>query len=823
MFIWFAFGWIFATLILFQQAFLPSPVLLVWGLSWGILAQSFGWPRLGQALIGLVMGGLALILMERATPPLAYMGPDDQAIITGQIVSLVTEQHRFGHRHQRATFAIHKLAHQDPEQVSYTFNLRPRQVQLNCWRCPQLKPNHTYQLKVKLQPLRGLSNPGVFDYEAWAKQQGLDGRARVIMTQSDWDAPSWSLGRRIGIHDYRNELAKRMRHTWRDSPFAGIYSGLLLADRAAITDQQWQVMRKTGTIHLMAISGLHLALVAAIGYSLGAMIWWFVVGVLHRWTTWPRVWVAVPISILCATAYAILAGFTLPTQRAWLMVLVLVVFLLRRRQRQPWPILFLAAWLIVLWQPASVLAPGFWLSFLAVAMIFLWLGVAPKHHRFEQHPLARGIYQAWSIQWLISLGLIPGLWWFYQAFPTYSVLANLIAVPFVSFIGLPLVLITSLLTQLSYSLGWSTGMMDWVIAGLIHLADRLWSLLWWVLTEIAAWPNSEVALTAPQLWQVLVIYGTIFLWAAGHHQAWWWQKRKWISFGALILVMASSYFDFLAIQKEHHALLPGQARLTILDVGQGQAVIIETLNHRLIYDAGPRFGQATDAGERILQPFLKQRPQKTSQGLIISHADADHAGGLVSLREQHKFELRLSGEPDRLSTQYAQSDFSPCRQGQTWQWDNVVFELLAPGIFPVLDHNDASCVLSVRAGDDHLLLTGDLGQFHERALVRYYGKERLAARILLAGHHGSRHSSDPSFLSSVSPEWLVISAGYRNRFGMPHAEVIERVNQSTQAQILSTACSGAITFDLNRPGFQQPIVWRETFKRWFHISCDTVN
>ncbi len=818
MFVWFALGWIAVTLWLFQLPQLPSPVLFAVILVLGILAQSFERLGIGQALIGIALGGLALVLVERWTAPLPLNGVGDQAYVTGQIVSLVTEQKRFGRSQQQAVFAVRKIESVSGGGELWQYRLRPRYVQLSCWDCPALSPNHRYRLQVQLQPLRGLSNPGGFDYETWVKQQNLAGRARVRMDEAAWQTANWDLGASWGWHRYRHDLAQRVSAHWGESGFAGIYSGLLLADRAVITEDQWRVMRATGTIHLMAISGLHLALVAAMGYGVGGMLWWLGVRLFSVWPLWPRVWMAVPVGVIFATTYAILAGFTLPTQRAWLMVLVVMVFMLMRRQRQPWPLLLLAAWLMVLWQPASVLAPGFWLSFLAVAMIFLWLG----YQRTRSHyytGLKNSLYQAWSIQWLISLGLIPGLWWFYQAFPTYSVIANWLAVPFVSFIGLPLVLITGFLAELSFWLGCCHSQFNQVIRWLIQLADYLWLALWWGLSWVARWPHSELSLLVPGLWQVVALYTVMFLWVSGHQQAWWWRGR-WLLAGAVLTsVLVTSLWHYHTGSKLETLAL-GQARVTVLDVGQGQAVVIDTRHHRLIYDAGPRFGLNTDAGERVIVPFLQQRPVKAYQGIIISHADLDHAGGVESLRREQAFDLRLTGEPERLAQQYHQQDFELCQVGQSWHWDGVVFDILAPGYFPILDHNDASCVLRVQAGDQVMLVTGDLGRAHERALVRYHGDEKVRADILIAGHHGSHHSSDPQFLAAVNPDWLIFSAGFRNRFGMPHADVLERVAQYTQAKPLNTACTGAIEFILNQQPGLVPVLWRQQQARWYHVLCD---
>ena len=794
MFIWFSIGFISVVFSLYQLSAWPSQLWLIPGLVLLGLAIYKAWHASAHFLAGAIIGWIGLFLFVFFAPQIPEKHTYDTLWAEGRIISLVEQ--RGGQAGQlsiqRFEFKLASLQtppHAGVNSKNHTNTpyhqawLWPQpKIRLSCYACdwhPQT--GEIWRLPIRIKPIHGSMNPGGFDYEAWAHQQGLVASGYVRMNDGDLVL----LGSRWSYQNLRAAFAQRMQPFMAQSEFKGVYQALLYADRQALTSQDWEVMRATGTIHLMAISGLHMALVALMGYGLGALVWRLPI---RRFEYYPVQWFGAAFAVVLVTLYGFLAGFSIPTQRAWIMVMVGVAFILIRRKFQPWPVLLLAAYLVVLWHPPSVLAQGFWLSFLAVGLIFAWL----------QSPWAKGRavwQQAIAIQLILSIGLAPALWWFHQQVPLYSLVANLVAVPFVSFIGLPLLFLSALLSLL----------LPGLVPYLVWINDQAWSLVWWVLQTISAWPLSEWTLSPISLWQVVMIYIGFFMAVLAH--------RHWIKGIALVAVLISLVWTKPLVQPE-----TGEFWLTLLDVGQGQALVIETQNHRLVYDTGPRFGERFDGTQIAITPYLRSRRASSIDMLMISHADQDHAGGTARLIQDWPIKQKLSGEVARLESVYQVSGFETCGHHQAWQWDQVRFDVLAPGLFPARDHNDQSCVLSIRSGQQQLIITGDLSSRHERLLINHYSPESLQASVLVAGHHGSRHSTDQAWLQALQPDLVLFTAGYRNRFNFPHTEVIERVEQQG-VDWLNTACNGAIQLKFSPTGWHIKRIERQDRRRWFHHQC----
>lgn len=798
MFIWFSLGFVGSIFVLYQ---LPQPPQLsIWWLACAALilpAYYFAYYQAANFFAGIIIGVMTLVVALYFSPKIDESMTYQPVLISGQVVSLVESQaQRRGHT-QRFEMRISHWQTQDGKQQQH-WRLRGPKIRLSCYFCDwQAQPGQVYRLKASIKPIHGHFNPGGFDYEGWAHQRGLQASGYVRIK----DMTPVQVKQAIHFQQLRARLSDYLEGVWGEQDFAQIYNALLYADRQGISAQQWDVMRATGTIHLMAISGLHMALVALMGYGVMRWLWYLPI---QRFRTWPIQWFGAAGAMLFATAYGMLAGFTIPTQRAWIMVAVGVLFLLLRRKFQPWPVLMLAAVLVVAWSPSSVLAQGFWLSFLAVGLIFLWLSVHEKQtaQQTREHPWLYGVKQALIIQLILSIGLAPALWYFHQQIPLYSVLANLIAVPFVSFIGLPLLFITLLLSFILAPI-FPQG-----FAYLLSFMDVLWSWLWAWLEFLAALPASEWSLQPINLWQMAVFYIALFAVLLAKQRAW----------PALII----AFLLLVAPFNTPNQVKGNSFLLTLLDVGQGQALVIETQNYTLVYDTGPAQGDRFDGTHIAIAPYLRQRNVQQIDKLIISHADLDHAGGAPRLVRDWSIGQKLSGEPQRLAQVYRLEGFKQCEAGQQWHWDGVDFEILAPGLFEVRDHNDHSCVLSVSSGEQRLMITGDLGARHERLLTYYYEPERLASEVLVAGHHGSRHSSDPRWLSALQPDLVLFPAGYRNRFAFPHDEVIERVEQQS-ADWLNTACEGAIQIHFSEQRWTLKRLERQYRPRWFHHSCYQVS
>jgi len=781
MFIWFSLGFSLTILGYHQFASWPkwTVILPVVVLVWFVLNQKSY--RIGNFFIGVVLAWCVAVLHLVSSPQLSSAAFDETVWAEGRLIGLIEQRTRASDQTLvlRFEMRLDEVFALDKSWRQAWWWRKPK-IRLSCYDCADgfAKPGEVWRMPVRLKPIHGSMNPGGWDYEAWAYQNGLQATGYVRSKEGEplKRDSGWS------YHTWRSDWVAHLNRLWSDSEFFGIYNALMVADRQAITDLQWQVMRDTGTIHLMAISGLHMALVALMGFGLGRVIW----RLSLPWTQyWPRDWVGAGLAVLLTTLYGFLAGWTVPTQRAWIMVVVGVVFLFMRRRFQPWSGLFLAAFLVLVWHPPSILAPGFWLSFLAVGLIFLVLS----------HPVLSG-WKGWRslllVQGVLTLGLLPGLWFYYQEVPLYSALANLLAVPLVSFVALPLLFITAFVSLLS---------LEW--AGyLVWLSDQVWSALWWTLAGIANWPYQQIELGRVELWQVVVIYLALFLFGL--------RSEAWVRYSAVGLVLL-----VLLSLKPVESVKPGDFWMTLLDVGQGLAVVIETENHRLVYDTGPRFNEQLDGASLAILPYLRTRGIRYVDKLIVSHADLDHAGGASRLLAEIAVGERLTGEVERLNL----AGFESCEAGQAWWWDGVKFEILAPTGDEMRSSNDWSCVLRVSSADSALLLTGDLSDKYEQKLLAEYPKDRLSASILVAGHHGSRFSTDSVFLEEVDPEWVLFSAGHRNRFGFPHRDVIERV-EAQGVNHLNTACEGAIQVRFGSAELNIQPGYRHQIKRAFHRVCD---
>lgn len=804
MFISFSLGFIGVIFGLYQLGDWPSwwylmPAILVFS-----VAIWRSWPRIGHFSLGVIIGWIWLSLSVFLTPNLSESMMGETHWVEGRIVGLVQNNARESNPLpiQRFEMRLTRLESLDQNVHQAWWWPKPT-IRLSCYRCNWTpKPGESYRLAVRIKPIHGSMNPGGFDYEAWAYQQGLKATGYVRIKEAE----PRLLKQGFDHHQIRAALAHHLNSVWGDSRFDGIYNALLYADRQAISDDDWSLMRATGTIHLMAISGLHLALVALMGYGIGSLIWRLPIRHFERY---PVHWFGSAVALMLATIYGLLAGFSIPTQRAWIMVAVTVVFLLLRRQFQPWSVLLLAALLVVVWQPESVLSQGFWLSFLAVGLIFLVLN--------QPQVKARPVWQkAVLIQLVLSIGLAPALWWFYQQVPIYSLVANLLAVPFVSFVGLPLLFLTTLVSFLSNDLG----------VFLVWLNDYLWEGLWWALNTISQWPLSEWKPVPIALWQVGLVYGLVFSgllfrWSASKPAAKSSRppSRSRLKSSLFVKVMSVGLAVGILFWPNKPENLPyGGFWLSLLDVGQGQALVIETQNKTLVYDTGPSFGARFNGAQIAISPYLRYRGKRTIDMLMVSHADRDHAGGARTLVEDWPIETRLSGQVERLKQNFDLSDFEACQASQTWWWDGVKFEVLAPGLFVAGDHNDQSCVLKVSAGDVSVMITGDLSSKNEAKLIEHYDQRILQSSVLIAGHHGSRHSTHQAWLQALQPELVLFSAGYRNAFGFPAQQTLQRI-EAENIDWLNTACEGAIQVQFRSTGWQVINRSRVAYKRWFHHQC----
>ena len=612
-------------------------------------------------------------------------------------------------------------------------------------------PGEIWQLGLRLRPPRGGVNPGGFDYEGWLFRKNIGATAYV-----DNQADNHKLADDGGVSSrwlaFRFRLARSLKRYPVNAEWHGLLNGLALGDRRDISEHQWQVLRATGTVHLMAISGLHIGIAAAVGGAGGAALW-MLIPMLNRRLA--RRDMSLMAGFAIAVIYALLAGLSLPTQRALIMLLSIGLSLWWRRSASAGQGMALALIVILLLDPLATAEPGFWLSFGAVASLLLVLS-----GRATTAAWWRGLLRA---QAAVFVGLLPvGLAIFALSAPA-GLVANLVFIPLFTICLVPLIL---------FSVAAALTGFDSLAAVVLKLVGEIFALSWpWLEWLAANIPPLTFAASGFQF-VLLAALGTVYLLAPG------WPGR-WLGLFMLLPILLPA----------PESLPAGAARIVFLDVGQGLAVVVETANHLLVYDPGPRYGSGADAGSRTVIPYLVSRGKRTLDLIMVSHGDADHSGGLDSLRAAYPDARILAGGGDRQP-----AATGSCMRGQRWRWDGVDFQVLHPD-GPSWQGNDASCVLLIRTAASSALLAGDIQAPAENYLLDTLGQ----TDVVLVTHHGSASSSTEAWVSVLCARLAVVSSGYRNRWGFPKAEVVGRW-RAAGAEVLDTGHSGAISLVLPATG-----------------------
>ncbi len=618
---------------------------------------------------------------------------------------------------------------------------------------PELSVGDRWGFAARLKRPRGLSNPGGFDYERWLYAKGIaaTGSIRIrpaprLLAQDD----------RYPINRYRQRVANSFNRLLPGNPFTGVLIALSVGEEGGISPGQWDVFNRTGIGHLMSVSGSHIGLVAGMAFALVWGLWSRVPALALRW---PAARAAAVAALLGAGGYVLISGLSVPAQRSFLMVAVAMLALVAQRPVAPSRILALALLAVLLLDPAAPLLAGFWLSFGAVAVILY--SVSGRWHE------RRWLGQTIGLQINITLALLPPTLVFFQQFPLWSPLANLVAIPWVGCTVLPLSLLATLMGPVSAT----------AQSALLELAALTMDGLWRILVWLDRWPGMVLYWPAPPLWTLAFALPGMALLLAPRGL-----PGRWLG---LPLCLPLLWPPAAAPEA-------GGFWFTLLDVGQGLAAVVRTRSHVLVYDTGPKLGTTLDAGRAVLAPFLRQQGVVRVDMLLVSHPDKQHTGGVRSLRELMPVERILTASLEQTPIDGAE----PCRAGRVWEWDGVRFQILHPPETGLGDDN-ASCVLRVEGAAGRVLLPGDIETAAETALLATYGVG-LAAEVLVAPHHGHRDLSVPAFLDAVRPQYILFATGYRNRFGYPRPETVARY-QATGATLLDSAYEGALTFRLE-PG-----------------------
>lgn len=654
----------------------------------------------------------------------------------------------------------------------------PEKIRLT-WYEPGEHPRlgEHWHLQVKLRRPRGYANPAGFDYEGFLFREGIGATGYVDAAGHNYRI----YGARVAPVDrLRRHIAARISSLTSPGDAAAVLLAIAVGARHQIERQQWELYAATGTSHLMAISGLHIGLAAGSAF----FVCWIALAVLFRRRN-VRDW-AVVAAVLTATAYALISGLAVPARRALLMAVVVALFVLRRQQLRPASLLAITATGVFLTEPVSILAPGFKLSFAAVAILFLVAGhyvtaaASWRHHR----PLVGAVplKRLWIMQLALLAGLIPLTVLLFGRFTLAAPLVNLLVLPIFNFLAVPLTLAGMLLD----------GPMHWIGDRLLLGAYHSIRAILWIVSGAAKLEFLSQRATGMLPVTVVLLPSLAVLAPPG------WPGRK-LAMLALLYVMNHKPAAPPPSCVDYHAL----------DVGQGLSIVLQTRQRTLLFDTGAAFRGGSNTAELVLLPFLQSLGVRQIDLLLVSHADLDHAGGVASVMSAMEVRRVLVGES---LTGLDAAQFR-CRAGDYWNWDGVRFTILHPRNASLWRGNNASCVLKVAAGKQQVLLTGDIETPVEKLLAH---RDQLEpATVVFVPHHGSRTSSGDALVSATTPATAIVSSGYRNRWGLPKDEVVMRWREAG-ATVLDTANSGAISQRICRDGSRGPLrEWRsEGAKFW---------
>ena len=663
----------------------------------------------------------------------------------------------------------------DVESVSTTGAKVPRRIVLSWWgragALPEVRAGERWRFSVRLKRPHGSANPHGFDYEAWLLERGVRATGYVRTQPAPERVAALAHHPAYWVEAIRERLRTRILGALADRPHAGIIAALAVGDQRAIPPHQWQTFTRTGVNHLMSISGLHVTMVSGLAYALALVAWRRSARLAMRL---PAPKAAALAGVAAAFLYTLLAGFAIPAQRTLYMVCVVAIALWSGVPASASAVLSAALLVVLLLDPWAVASAGFWLSFGAVAAILFVMvnRVSPP-----------GWLAGWvRTQAAVTLALMPLLLALFQQVSIVSPLANAFAIPVVSLVVVPLALAGMLLP----------------FDAVLHLAHLVMGWCMYVLEWMSAASDAVWQQHAPVQWAIAVaVAGALWVMLPRGFPARW-----------LGIVTCLPLFLVLPA-----ALSWGEVKVAVLDVGQGLSVVVRTANHALLYDTGPAFGPAADSGNRIVAPYLRATGVRRLDGLVVSHDDADHTGGALSVLQALPVAWLATSLDDMDPLPLVADDAFRCEAGQSWTWDGVRFDVLHPDrasyALKVKD-NDRSCVVKVSAAGGTVLLPGDIERRVEEALLAQ-GAD-LAAHVLVAPHQGSRSSSTAAFVQAVGPREVIFPVGYRNRFGHPHPEVVERYSEAGAALhrtdrdgavLITIAPGGEITVDRHRASYRR--------------------
>ncbi len=686
-------------------------------------------------------------------------------------------------RRSRFEFTVNSVVYNNNKYSS------PKKIKLNWYgSAPKLIPDDYWQLIVRLKKPFSYQNSGGFDYEAWMFQNKIDAKGYVRKSKKNKllqaNHSFLSFNRiRFNLKQSINEINR--------SEYRPIILALLLGDKSEITDNQWEVFRKTGTSHLIAISGLHIGLIAGLVFFMSRWLWGFNSALV---TAIPSAKVAAMLAISSAVIYSAMAGFSIPTQRALIMLCVVMISILVDVRANSWKTLSVALLVVLILSPFAVLNPGFWLSFFAVGII-IYFSKMPK---LTTNKISLTLYNWSVIQLVIGIGLMPFVLLYFNESSLISPIANFIVVPVFSFFIVPAIFLAGCTMAL-----FPTSISVIILDAVTFTLDKTWIFLEFLANlGFSSFQINHI----PYSTFIFLCIAIILLFLPKHF------PTKWLA----------SFFLIPLFFEKPQVPEFGSVKATLLDVGQGLSVVIQTQAHVLVFDTGPRYSQSFNTGNTVIIPYLKSKGIDNIDLMIISHSDNDHIGGIQSVVKAINVDKILTSDPNKVKSKISQQikkiPINYCFAGNHWTWDGVDFKIIHPTQDSTLSKNNASCVIKILSSNatksNSILLTGDIESKAEQEILNNSNLD-ISANIVIAPHHGSKTSSTVEFINRVNPDYVLYPVGYRNRYKFPSKIVSKRYKEADVVDY-STSKFGSITFTLDPLLLKKPELYRVSQRRFWH-------
>lgn len=681
----------------------------------------------------------------------------------------------------------------------------PKRLRLSHFGDNTIAAGQHLRMRVKLRSPRNFANPGSFDHVRMMYSHHIDAYGYV---KSKY--PVISLGKKqLPILDrFRLNRLSNLSPIFEKLEQGPYLFALLLGDKSNMNEKHKNLLRETGTSHLMAISGLHIAIAAGLGiFLIQRIICLFPYLLLYV----PRIYYLAAASLPFAFFYAVLAGLSIPTQRALIMITSVLITQCLQRYIHRWNHLLVALVAVLIWDPLSSLDAGFWFSFIAVALLLYGFSqpanqllvtkkmpfadkmINAKYLALQAYHYFNG---AIKTQWILLIGMPILLLQFNNELPFISPVANFLVVPIVGLFVVPIGILSVVFSFIHH---YPTTILLACANAILNIAINIleWLVNYNSLTLAGALPHWSYY----QLITVVVLVAILLSRAQipGY-------KLAFMCWLVMLLPLK------ISIRGAFPYLHKSDFVITQLDVGQGSALLISTQTQHWLYDTGGKFSSTFDAGSGIIAPYLKQLNVNRLNGVFISHGDQDHAGGASSLAKAVNVDQWiLGGKANNLKLGKKQT---PCESGMSWTFDGIQIRIMYPfekqqnkhlpegGILK--KENDQSCVIQIitdpvenreNTVSNHraaVLITGDISRKSEYRLIAKYGNE-LKAQVLVVPHHGSHSSSSKGFLETVAPDRALVSAGFNNRYRHPHPSIVNRYIEQ-DIELLRSDKLGAIQY-----------------------------